>query len=297
LPCFFLVSGNLIGYRELKKLNSREGLNRPMFFLLYRTFLKFPTFRGKPYIQNWMKRKLAPHHCKVARGIIMELDPQEWTQIELLKSGTLEPKTVNYFSHFLSQGGTYIDVGAHVGFHALVARSLVGTSGRVIAVDPQPYNCEKILTNCRLNAFNNVTVYVAAAGDRSGTVTLNAQPLKDKARLTLSGNNSHDTGEAFIVPLMRLDDLIAESKLERIDLLKIDVEGYELAVLRGLGNTISIVRAIILEVLPDTPLNIASEIASHLAGAGFSLHTLDGHDWKSGQPCTENNVIASRHAT
>jgi FkbM family methyltransferase len=265
-----------------------------MLFSLYRACLKFPSFRGKSFIEGWMREKLAPQRCEVAGGIIMELDPQEWHQIDLLAKGTLEPKTINRFTDLLSQGGIYIDIGAHVGYHTLVARALVGASGKVVAIDPQPYNCDKILTNCRLNDFKNVTVYVAAAADRTGTVTLKTQPSNDKSRLTLCENGARDAGEPFVVPLVRLDAVVAEFKLERIDLLKIDVEGYELAVLRGLGAAISIVRNIIFEVLKDTPLDTASKIANHLAAAGFSLRTVDGYEWKPGQPCLENNVIASR---
>ena len=265
-----------------------------MIFSLYRACLKFPSFRGKSFIQGWMRRHLAPPYNRVSGGIIMELDPQEWHQIDLLARGTLEPKTINRFSDFLSEGGIYVDIGAHVGYHTLVARTLVGASGTIVAVDPQPYNCEKILTNCRLNGFKNVIVYVAAAGERNGTVTLKAQPPNDKSRLTLLKNGVHDTGEPFVVPIRRLDALVAELKLDRIDLLKIDVEGYELAALRGLGSAIGMVRNIVVEVLYDAPVDTASKIASYLADAGFHLRTVNGCDWKPGQHCLENNVIASR---
>ena len=181
-----------------------------------------------------------------------------------------------------------------MGFLTLTARILVGISGTVIAIEPQPYNCEKVLTNCAINNFNNILVYVAAAGDANRSVTLKAQAQTDKSRLTLAGQGVNDIKQSFIVPLVRLDKVLADQNVDHVDLIKIDVEGFELEVLRGLGERVAQVDNIILEVLPVTPLPIVSEIANVLTASGFNLRTVDGKAWRPGQPCPESNVWAGR---
>src|SRR5262249_17670140 len=126
------------------------------------------------------------------------------------------------------------------------------------------------------------------------SVTLKAQAQADKSRLTVAGHGVNDSKQSFIVPLVRLDKVLADQNVDHVDLIKIDVEGFELEVLRGLGERMAQVRNIILEVLPVTPLPIVSEIANLLTTSGFDLRTVDGTAWCPGQPCPEWNVWASR---
>src|SRR5437870_1459108 len=108
----------------------------------YRCFLRSFDFRGKTRIESLVRSVLyTPRRSKVARDLVMELDPLEWTQIDLLRDGCIEPRTIALYESILRPGDVYMDVGAHVGFHTLMARSVIGREGRVIAVEPQPYNC------------------------------------------------------------------------------------------------------------------------------------------------------------
>src|SRR6476620_8678632 len=82
---------------------------------------------------------------RVKAGFLMDLDPWEWLQANLRVHGIVEPLTTRLYSQILRKADVVLDIGAHVGYQALLARSLVGDSGRVIAVEPQPYNAGKIL--------------------------------------------------------------------------------------------------------------------------------------------------------
>jgi FkbM family methyltransferase len=227
----------------------------------------------------------------VYKGIRMELDPNEWTQCELLREGITESSTIELYEKILNPGDIYVDVGAHVGFHALVARSVVGSTGNVIAIDPQPYNCDRILSNANLNGFVNVLVIIAAIGPRDGLVVLNNQIPEDKSKLSLSEHWPHrETQQKFTVAMCRLDTVT--ERLSSIRLLKIDVEAYEWEVLQGATATLAKTKNLIIELHPqsaslDRSVNLLKEM-------GFSLSDVHGKRWEQGQRCEGHNVWARR---
>lgn len=224
----------------------------------------------------------------------MELDPEEWGQIDLRAAGVLEPQTTALFDRLLRPGDTVIDVGAHVGYHALRARRRVGETGRVFAIDPQPYNCHKLLTNAELNGFANIVVIAAAAGAAPAFASLKSQSRTDRSRLTLRGPGVSDGVGTFVAPIVTLDWLFATQDIDRAALLKIDVEGYELEALTGAAAALDSIDNIVLEILPDEEPARVREIEKRLRAAGFRLRDVAGGEWQPGMPTPENNVWACR---
>src|SRR5262249_10233529 len=145
-----------------------------------------------------------------------------------------------------------------------------------------------------LNGFTNITVVVAAAGSTDGFVSLSNQSRSDRSRLTLDGPGVNDARQAFVVPMVRLDTLLRAHGLDRVDLLKDDVEGFELEVLQGTGDALAGVRNVIVEMLPDAPADKTEAAARLLHASGFRLSDVEGADWQPGQTCVENNVWARR---
>ena len=187
-----------------------------------------------------------------------------------------------------------VDVGAHVGYHALLAARLVGASGRIFAIDPQPYNCAKILSNAELNGFTNITVIAAAVDDADGLIALKNQSRRDKARLTLGGPGVNDGALTFVVPKITLRWLIETYRLQPVNLVKVDVEGFELEVLNGASDAIRAVENIVFEVLPGEDADRSRAIERVLRDFGFQMFDVEGVVWRPGQACVENNVWARR---
>ena len=268
-----------------------------MFLKVYQSFLNLPSFQGKARIGGLLQNSLLkPQESKVIYGLLMELDPLEWTQISLIKDGCVEPLTTALYGKILSPGDTYIDVGAHVGFHTLIARHFIGDSGRVIAIEPQPYNCHKILTNWQSNNCTNILVYVAAVSNQNGTITLHNQSATDKARLSLCLEPVNNQPQQFQVPLVRLDKVFKENNINQVKLLKIDVEGYELEAINGLNHYSDKVENIILEVL-GTPAKVTEKtslLVETLQHLGYHLQTVEGKAWTLSDPLPESNLWASR---
>lgn len=254
-------------------------------------FLRLPHFKGKTRIEEMLRRVLwTPSQTKVFGDLRMELDPAEWTQMQLLKRNWLEPLTLTLYEKLLRPGDVFVDVGAHVGFHSLVARKLVGSTGLVIAIEPQPYNAQKILANWRANNFTNLKLIIAAVSDAESWAELNDQWITDRTLLTLYGGSGKDEAQRFEVPTVRLDSILTRHKISRVKLLKLDVEGYEQQAMTGLADRLPDVDNMIFELLP----NASNVVPQALRDRGFELRTVEDRQWQSGNPIPENNLWAQR---
>lgn len=131
------------------------------------------------------------------------------------------------------EGEVVLDVGAHLGRYTLRASRLVGDKGKVIAVEAEPSNFEALLSNLKLNEVNNVVPLGLAAWDQETTLEIYIQASSTSHSLVSSGAKS------IKVKARPLDKVLEELGIEKIDWLKIDVEGAEVEVLRGLEKTIS----------------------------------------------------------
>ena len=117
-----------------------------------------------------------------------------------------------------------VDIGANVGGYALFAATLAGPGGRVLAIEPQADIFERLTFNIRQNGFSAVKALEVAVSDRDGEVTLFVDPKnKGETSMRLVGT----AGASVKVPAKALGTIVAEEGFERIDAMKLDVEGAE----------------------------------------------------------------------
>ena len=265
-----------------------------MIRTIYKLLLRAPEVRGRHRLDALLRRMQAPRADRLPEGFRMELDPQEWLQIDLLAGRNPEPRTAALIGRLLEPGDVFVDIGAHVGWLSLIAAGRVGAQGRVVAVDPQPYNCDRILRNAALNGYANIVVAPVAISDRDDFLLLSAQPARDRARLTLSGPGVNDTRIRHLCPCLRLDSLLDQLSVDAPGVIKIDVEGHEREVLAGGARALASAHDVIYEALPTTDLAAGEDAERILRQAGFSLFDIDGQPWTPGRPAPENNVWARR---
>lgn len=148
--------------------------------------------------------------------------------------GTFEQPQRHFVERYLGPGMIVLDIGAHHGLYSLIAATRVGITGRVVSFEPSPRERERLERHKRINKLDQITIEPIALGSAAGTATLYLPAAKN------SGFNSLHPSEEIRseatpveVPVMTLDDYVANSKLDRIDFIKLDVEGGELEVLKG----------------------------------------------------------------
>ena len=137
---------------------------------------------------------------------------------------------LDFLRAHVPQGGTFVDIGAHVGTYALVLARHVGANGKVIAVEPHPVAYARLSFNRAASGVEQVKLLAAAAGASDGELSIETDGDNLGASHVASGPSST---AAIKVPSLRLERILAEADVSKVDALKIDVEGFEDRVLTG----------------------------------------------------------------
>ena len=167
-----------------------------------------------------------------------------------------EPETVAWIVDHLRPGEVLFDLGANVGAYSLVAASVAGDHGKVVAVEPSAATFASLCANVRLNDLGERIVPLQCAlGDSTRLGSFHySSPDAGSAlhRLAPAGVQDPDseTAGSQTVPVFRLDELAALLGLPRPHLLKVDVDGPELAVLHGAGDLLASpdLRTVLVEI-------------------------------------------------
>jgi FkbM family methyltransferase len=157
-----------------------------------------------------------------------------YARLYLLGKLLAERRERRFFRQEISPGMVVFDVGANLGFYTTLFSDLVGITGRVHSFEPDPLSFG--LLNRRTARRGNVTANPAAVGDRSGSITLFCS-RSNRADNRVHASLGEETAEAWEVPLTTLDDYC--QAIHRIDAVKMDIQGAEVAALRGFRQTLA----------------------------------------------------------
>ena len=146
--------------------------------------------------------------------------------------GSHEPTVEDLIRQHVGAESVAIDVGANVGVHSLVMASRGAT---VLAIEPNPIVYRRLLSNIDLNGFTNIRAQNIAISDSPGELCFSF-PASDE---TNQGSGAVMSGGNTRVPAVTLDRLVEIEGLDRVDFLKIDVEGWEPAVLAGAEQVVA----------------------------------------------------------
>ncbi len=178
--------------------------------------------------------------------------------------GTYELDKQHALKRFVGPGMTVYDIGAQAGFYTLFFSRLVGGNGRVYAFEPCPYEVHFLVDHVRMNRLTNVCVIQGAVAEKTGFVGMSTDRGRCQNRICDNGDTS------LIVPCVSLTG----SGLPLPDLIKIDVEGAESAVLRGAQKILREARPVVFVALhsPEQRENCAMLLRE----AGYAIYDLSG---------------------
>ena len=238
LPLLYQIFGwysNL--YFQLTKQNYLKG-GRRLFRFISATFAKiFPDRDLELQLTNYR----------------VFLNPTDMRLFQVVNELSDRDTDISVLGHLLQEGDTFLDVGANHGSFAIVASKLVGASGLVIAVEPQPRLAKAVEKSLTANALGKFQIYNLAVGDRDGEIEL-LVPLGTSGSAGIFPEHSatHDHHK-ITVPLRRFDQLVDWRSFTGKAMLKLDVEGSECAFLTGAREMITALKPnLIIEVHPQS---------------------------------------------
>lgn len=199
-------------------------------------FLKYYKFRLR--FTNLSKS----HTIKVNGYNFSTVPHDKGISAELLMFGTHEPITTQLLSKELKKGMVCLDIGANIGYYACLESNIVGEDGRVYAIEASPRNFQTLEKNVSLQKKSNIELYNFACGDKEGDVNFLTSDRSNWSKI-LDEDTVFEYKDKVIhedkVPQKTIDSFLDEKKVDRINLVRMDTEGYEYKILQGMKRTIS----------------------------------------------------------
>jgi len=177
-------------------------------------------------------------------GLTFELDPREYVDRHIFKHGVYERRFLDFIAPRFPVGAVALDIGANIGNHVVY---LARRFAQIHAFEPNPTVLKRLHRNIELNGVGNVTVHPVGLGNETAVL-----PFRDNDDGNLGGSGFLRPGEEvgalsrkLELKIEHADSFIAALELDRIDFIKMDVEGWEPSVFEGLTETIARFRPMI----------------------------------------------------
>jgi FkbM family methyltransferase len=202
-----------------------------------------PYFRGKwRFVNNVVRRWVVGKNYRsirsIDKGVRIILDLDDWIPYHLFWFDLYEKNETKLFRSLVHSGMIILDVGANIGYYTLQAAGRVGPSGHVHAFEPVYDTFTWLRSNILINKFTNITANRCVVGNRKGEVSIFVADKSDTGRSSLSCMSDF-SGKTEVVDSITMDDYLEQRNIAKVDLIKIDVEGSELSVLKGMQQLLS----------------------------------------------------------
>ena len=244
-------------------------------------------------ITNWIIKKLLPIKVKIGKYFLY-LNPNDPVVSGAIFFNIYEKSESKFIKSNCFEGMNILDIGANIGYYTAIFSQLVGVNGTVISIEPDEESYKYLSKSIDSFNYKNVFSFRLAASD-----------TKQKLPLFISKDNRGDNRlystnkkrKSIIVECLTIDELLKENKIENLDLIKIDVQGYEPKVLKGMRKIVKSSKELILlsEFWPKGILQAGEnpkEFLAMLRKMQFQLFELK----KNGsliliKPCDDNQFI------
>lgn len=187
------------------------------------------------------------------RGVRLLAGPTNKLEHRILEGGDYDPANLMFAESVVAPGDVCFDVGANIGIYSTLLGTWAGPSGAVHAFEPVRHIRAKLRRNLAINRLRNVTVQGIGLGEEETTLVMNqivegevragTSTFTDNENVASLGASKFDRVE---VPVKTLDGYVDENGIDRIDFLKVDIEGFELPFLKGAQKTLLRLRPVVL---------------------------------------------------
>jgi FkbM family methyltransferase len=251
--------------------------------------LRLPAKLAVPLDQLWLRGLAAltkDYRFVSVDGFRVCGTRQHQLMLYWLAKGTYERHTRTLFREAVEPGMRVLDLGANIGYYSLLAADAIGATGAVYAFEPDPSNCRFLRHNLALNGLaGRARISPQAVADYSGTMRFVADP--GNSLLSSSVLASAD-GDAIEVECTTVDDALPVD--ESIDVVKLDVEGAELAALAGMQRTLARSQRLVMfvECCPHAVAQAGGSVAQ-------VLEVLEGNDFRVELIHEKQRTVTSDH--
>lgn len=215
-------------------------------------------------------------------GFSLNVDTNNFIDASIYFSGDYESYLKTHYKQLIKPGDYVIDVGANIGFHSMYFAELAGQDGKVFAFEPIQQNYRALISNLDLNHFKQVIPEQIALANENKEIEIHIDPtITNPGAYNLLSKGIKNTR----IICKKGDEFLKDRGIDKINFIKIDVEGYEHEVLKGLKNTIVRERPVIIfEYDRNYQLKMnssAAEIFEFFKDLNYEFNKIDGYGNKT----------------
>lgn len=213
---------------------------------LLHLYTHIPNWRGKAYLGEKLFRLTKTSGLftqKTQHGFSMELDLSDRLQRLIFIKRAYETETSSALLPFLKTARGFMDIGANVGYFSLLAKS-ANPKCHVVAIEPLPLNTEKLLRNKNLNNFESLDIVDVCISDEPGTTSFLIPPNNERGWGRIAYKTMFD-GHLIQRTVETIDRIVPKLGVSNVDVIKMDIEGFEFKALQGMVQTLKTHRPVL----------------------------------------------------
>ena len=274
----FLILKSILHFRKQQMIRTFFRRISRLFFRFYKREYGRYTILVKLFFPYLAPKSEKREIVRAYHNLKMEVDSREYIQAMIYLFGNFEPPTIKFLEKYIKKGDLIFDIGANVGYHTLIFSELTGENGSVFAFEPEPDNYKTLKKNVDLNSLKNVICINKALSDREETLNFYVSKSFNKGTHFLVYNPIQHLKDPIKIDVIPLSNFIKENNIKCIDFIKIDVEGAEFEVIKGMEKSLIHFKPTLLVEInneaQETHGKTSKSLKEYICGLGYDPYDI-----------------------